>query len=178
MFASVTVSEDAGSYITNLKDTARAAGLSGIRGPDTERRHAITRHHAAASLKSVPPAARTPENFPSRLRVSRHTIADIRRQHNLRITVGDVKISDILENIEILFGDVDLGDYGRVCITLSQDEIVGDGRLCYLEETDEIGGLCEYASAKLKTFKMGEDLMSVEETVRNVDPDSLNNVTF
>ncbi|KAJ7249025.1 hypothetical protein C8J57DRAFT_1079898, partial [Mycena rebaudengoi] len=96
---------------------------------------------------------------------SRHTIADIRRQHNLRITAGDVKISDILENIEILFGDVDPRDYGRVCIALSQDKIAGDGRSCHLEETDEIG---EHASAKLKTFKMGEDLMSVEEKVQDI----------
>ncbi|KAJ7702667.1 hypothetical protein B0H17DRAFT_1194559 [Mycena rosella] len=99
---------------------------------------------------------------------SRHTIADIRCQHNLRITVGDVNISDILENIEILFGDVDPGDCGRVCITLSQDEIAGDGRLCYLDETDEIGGLCEHAMTKLKTFKMGEDLTSVEAAVKAI----------
>ncbi|KAJ7934500.1 hypothetical protein B0H13DRAFT_2488347 [Mycena leptocephala] len=53
---------------------------------------------------------------------SRDTIADIRRKHSLRITVAS-------------------GDY------LSQDEIAGDGRLCYLDETDEIAGLCEHANS-------------------------------
>ncbi|KAJ7503915.1 hypothetical protein B0H11DRAFT_2352833 [Mycena galericulata] len=85
---------------------------------------------------------------------SRHTIAEMRRQQNLRITVGNVKISDILENIEVLFGDLDPGDEGRVGITLSQDEIAGDGRLCYLEETDEIG--------------MGSDTNAAEETVKAI----------
>ncbi|KAJ7681305.1 hypothetical protein B0H17DRAFT_943220, partial [Mycena rosella] len=99
---------------------------------------------------------------------SRYTIADIRRQHNLRITVGDVKISDILENIETLFRDIDPGEYGRVGHTLSQDEIAGDGRLCYLPETDEIGGLCEHATSRLKSFKMGSDLTSVEATVKAI----------
>ncbi|KAJ7120362.1 hypothetical protein C8R44DRAFT_877798 [Mycena epipterygia] len=99
---------------------------------------------------------------------SRHIIAELRGQHNLRITVGDVKITDTLKNIETLFADIDPGDYGRVCITLSQDEIAGDERLCYLEETDEIGGLCEHASSKLKTFKMGEDLVAVEEMVKAI----------
>ncbi|KAJ7474459.1 hypothetical protein B0H11DRAFT_2282289 [Mycena galericulata] len=92
----------------------------------------------------------------------------MRRQQNLRITVGNVKISDILENIEVLFGDLDPGDEGRVGITLSQDEIAGDGRLCYLEETDEIGGLCEHAASRLTTLKMGSDTNAAEETVKAI----------
>ncbi|KAJ7251090.1 hypothetical protein C8J57DRAFT_1078413 [Mycena rebaudengoi] len=104
---------------------------------------------------------------------SRHTIADIRRQYSLRITVGDVKISDILDNIEILFGDIECGDYGRVGITLSQDEIAGDGRLCYLEDTDEIAGLCEHATSRLKTFKMGSDLTVVEDVVKAIRADEI-----
>ncbi|KAJ7479108.1 hypothetical protein FB451DRAFT_1131301 [Mycena latifolia] len=99
---------------------------------------------------------------------SRHTIADVRRQHSLRITVGDVKVTDILENIETLFNDIEPGEYNRVGHTLSQDEIAGDGRLCYLEDTDEIGGLCEHASSRLKTFKMGADLTSIEDTVKAI----------
>ncbi|KAJ7800850.1 hypothetical protein B0H13DRAFT_2390241 [Mycena leptocephala] len=99
---------------------------------------------------------------------SRFTIAEARREQNLRITVGDVKVSDILENIEILFSDINTGDSGPVLHTLSQDEIAGDGRLCYLDETDEIAGLCEHASSRLKTFKMGDDLTSVEEAVKAV----------
>ncbi|KAJ7936419.1 hypothetical protein B0H13DRAFT_1589586, partial [Mycena leptocephala] len=93
---------------------------------------------------------------------SRHAIADIRWNHSLRITVGDVKISDILENIEMLFKNTAVGKEGRVLITLSQDKIAGGGRLCYLDDTDEIGGLCEHAIAELETLKMGSDLASVE----------------
>ncbi|KAJ7838715.1 hypothetical protein B0H13DRAFT_1650541 [Mycena leptocephala] len=77
-------------------------------------------------------------------------------------------IHDILENIKILFSDVDVGDCGGVGHTLSQDEIAGDGRLCYLDDTDEIGGLYEHATAKLKTFNMGTDLTCVEETVKAI----------
>ncbi|KAJ7865464.1 hypothetical protein B0H14DRAFT_2280974, partial [Mycena olivaceomarginata] len=51
---------------------------------------------------------------------------------------------------------------------LSQDEIAGEGRLCYLEETDEIAGLCEHASSWLKTFKMGDDLSCVEEAEKAI----------
>ncbi|KAK7014707.1 hypothetical protein R3P38DRAFT_3205675 [Favolaschia claudopus] len=96
---------------------------------------------------------------------SRFTIADERRTQNLRITVGDVKMIDILENIEILFRDAVVSETGPVLHTISQDEISGDGRLCYLEETDEIAGLCEHATSKLKTFQMGSDLTCIEEVV-------------
>ncbi|KAJ7705557.1 hypothetical protein B0H17DRAFT_913672, partial [Mycena rosella] len=99
---------------------------------------------------------------------SRHAIADIRRQQRLRITVGDVKISDILENIEILFGHGEVAESDRVGITLSQDEIASDGRLCYLDKTDEIGGLCEHANTELKTFKMGLNLESVHATAKAI----------
>ncbi|KAJ6609772.1 hypothetical protein B0H10DRAFT_1689310, partial [Mycena sp. CBHHK59/15] len=51
---------------------------------------------------------------------------------------------------------------------LSEDEIAADGRLCYLDETDEIGGLCEHATSRLKTFKMGTDLTCVEEAVKAI----------
>ncbi|KAJ7884423.1 hypothetical protein B0H13DRAFT_1542652, partial [Mycena leptocephala] len=102
---------------------------------------------------------------------SRHAIANIRRNHALRITAGDVKISDIMENIEMLFRDTPVGEQGRVLITLSQDEIAGDGRLCYLPDTDEIGGLCEHAMAELDTLKMGSDLASVKATVKAIRED-------
>ncbi|KAJ7699599.1 hypothetical protein B0H17DRAFT_1129209 [Mycena rosella] len=104
---------------------------------------------------------------------SRHTIADVRRQHSLRITVGEVKVSDILENIEVLFNDIEPGEYDRVGHTLSQDEIAGDGRLCDLEDTDEIGGLCEHATSRLKTFKMGSDLTSIEDAVKAIRADEI-----
>ncbi|KAJ7936708.1 hypothetical protein B0H13DRAFT_2437571, partial [Mycena leptocephala] len=56
----------------------------------------------------------------------------------------------------------------RVGITLSQDEIAGDGRLCYLDETDEIAGLCEHAISELNTLKMGTDLESVQTVAQVV----------
>ncbi|KAK7001723.1 hypothetical protein R3P38DRAFT_2795761 [Favolaschia claudopus] len=99
---------------------------------------------------------------------SRQTIAETRRELNLRITVGNVKVSDIMENIEVLFGDGDTTDSGLVLHSLLQDEIAGDGRPCYLEDTDEIGGLCEHATNRLKTFKMGTDLSCAEEAVKAV----------
>jgi hypothetical protein len=102
---------------------------------------------------------------------SRHAIAEIRRNHSLRITVGDVKISDLMENIEMLFRDTPVGQQGRVLITLSQDEIAGDGRLCYLPDTDEIGGLCEHAMAELETLKMGSDLVSIKAAVKAIRED-------
>ncbi|KAJ7121698.1 hypothetical protein C8R44DRAFT_877079 [Mycena epipterygia] len=65
---------------------------------------------------------------------SRQTISAIRRNHSLRITVGDVKVSDVLENIEMLFRNVDVAEQGRVCITLSQDEIAGDATVKAIRE--------------------------------------------
>ncbi|KAF8194408.1 hypothetical protein K438DRAFT_1969027 [Mycena galopus ATCC 62051] len=100
---------------------------------------------------------------------SRDTIADIRRKHSLRITVGDVTISDILKNIAILFKDVEIEPgHQRVGITLSQDEIAGDGLLCYLDETDEFAGLCEHAISELNTLKMGTDFESVQTVLGRV----------
>ncbi|KAJ7743351.1 hypothetical protein B0H16DRAFT_1561498 [Mycena metata] len=102
---------------------------------------------------------------------SRHAIADIRRSHSLRITVGDVEILEIMENIEMLFRNTPVGEQGRVLITLSQDEVAGDGRLCYLPDTDEIGGLCEHAMAELESLKMGSDLTSVKAAAKAIRED-------
>ncbi|KAJ6559761.1 hypothetical protein B0H19DRAFT_1069490 [Mycena capillaripes] len=88
---------------------------------------------------------------------SRYTIMDARREISLRITVGSM-----------LFKNVDVGEYDKVLHTLSQDEIAGDGRLCYLEDTDEIAGLCEHAITELTTFKMGSDLTSVHAAAKAV----------
>ncbi|KAK6966853.1 hypothetical protein R3P38DRAFT_2391465, partial [Favolaschia claudopus] len=99
---------------------------------------------------------------------SRHTIADKRREINLRITVGDVKLLDIMKNIEMLFNNIDVGEHDKVLHTLSQDEIAGDERPCYLTETDEIAGLCEHAAGALTTFKMGSDLTSVKAAVQAI----------
>ncbi|KAF7364233.1 hypothetical protein MSAN_01082900 [Mycena sanguinolenta] len=97
---------------------------------------------------------------------SRKTIDASCRELNLRITVGNVKVSDILTNIEALFSDINSGASGAVLNTLWIDEIVGDGRLCYLQDMDKIGGLCKHATSQLKTFKMGSDLTCIEEVVK------------
>ncbi|KAJ7027424.1 hypothetical protein C8F04DRAFT_1189552 [Mycena alexandri] len=102
---------------------------------------------------------------------SRHAIADIRRSHSLRITVGDVEIVEIMENIEMLLRNTPVGKQGRVLITLSQDEVAGDGRLCYLPDTDKIGGLCEHAMAELESLKMGSDLTSVKAAAKAIRED-------
>ncbi|KAJ7148569.1 hypothetical protein C8R43DRAFT_1088421 [Mycena crocata] len=99
---------------------------------------------------------------------TRFTIADLRRTLSLCITVGNIKMRDLLRNIEMLFKDIDVGEHGKVLHTLSQDEIAGDGRLCYLEATDEIAGLCEHANTELETFKMGSDLTSVHAAAKAV----------
>ncbi|KAJ7185989.1 hypothetical protein C8R46DRAFT_1025909 [Mycena filopes] len=64
-------------------------------------------------------------------------------------TLGDVKISDLMENIEMLFRDTPVGE----------------------QETDEISGLCEHATAELETLKMGSDLASVKAPVKAVRKD-------
>ncbi|KAK7015218.1 hypothetical protein R3P38DRAFT_3321618 [Favolaschia claudopus] len=99
---------------------------------------------------------RSPFAFPTRW-----TIADLCRSTSLSITVGPVKMMDLLRSIEILFKDVSVDKEGRILHTLSQDEIAGDGRPCYLDGTDEIAGLCEHANTELDTLKMGSDLNAV-----------------
>ncbi|KAK7016016.1 hypothetical protein R3P38DRAFT_2786407 [Favolaschia claudopus] len=104
---------------------------------------------------------RSPFAFPTRW-----TIADLCRSTSLSITVGPVKMMDLLRNIEILFKDVSVDKEGRILHTLSQDEIAGDGRPCYLDGTDEIAGLCEHANTELDTLKMGSDLNAVHAAAK------------
>lgn len=98
-------------------------------------------------------------------------IAPSRRALSLRPTVGKVKMHNVLENIETLFKDVEGDEFTKVCHTLCQDEIAGDGRLCYLEKTDEIGGLCEHTITELETQKMGSDLTSIQAAVKAIRTD-------
>jgi len=105
---------------------------------------------------------KSPFAFPSRT-----TILERRQDFKLRITVGDVKMLDILANIETMFKDIAPG-HRRVPITLSMDEVASDGRLCYLPETDEIAGLCEHAAAGLPSVKMGKDLSVVRAIAQAV----------
>jgi hypothetical protein len=90
--------------------------------------------------------------FPSRTVINHH----LRQEYKLRITTGEPRMFDLLENIEIMFKET-RPDHFRCGITLSMDEIACDARLCYLAETDNIAGLCEH-SAALGSLKMGENL--------------------
>ncbi|KAJ7662992.1 hypothetical protein B0H14DRAFT_3698037 [Mycena olivaceomarginata] len=102
----------------------------------------------------------------------RHMIANTRRELSLRVTTGKVKMLMLLKNIETLFKDVECDDeFPQVIHTLCQDEIAGDGRLCYLEKTDDIGGLCEHAIIELETQKMGSDLTSIQAAVKAIRED-------
>ncbi|KAJ7724506.1 hypothetical protein B0H16DRAFT_1736694 [Mycena metata] len=99
---------------------------------------------------------------------SRHTIAEERQKISLRVTVGPVKLTDIIANIEMLFKDNEIGEHDKVIHTLCQDKIAGDGRLCYLDDTDAIAGLCEHANAELETFRMGSNLTTIHAAVKAV----------
>ena len=88
---------------------------------------------------------------------SRNTLADRRKEFQLRISVDGVKMADIMSNIEIMFKDIRPG-HKKVGMTLSMDEVASDGRPCYLSATDEIAGLCEHAASELPSCKMGKNL--------------------
>ncbi|KAF8150236.1 hypothetical protein B0H34DRAFT_811419 [Crassisporium funariophilum] len=105
---------------------------------------------------------KSPFAFPSRT-----TILERRQDFKLRITAGQVKMSDILANIETMFKDVSPGHH-KVPITLSMDEVASDGRPCYLPETDDITGLCEHAAAGVPSVKMGKDLNVVRAVAQAV----------
>ncbi|RXW14911.1 hypothetical protein EST38_g10936 [Candolleomyces aberdarensis] len=95
---------------------------------------------------------KSPFSFPCQQTVVKH-----HQDFKLRVTVGDVKISDIHHNIEVMFKDVP-PSHLRVGITLMMDEIATDGRMCYLSDTDECGGLCEHAAEKFTSMKLGNNL--------------------
>ena len=94
---------------------------------------------------------KSPFAFLSRtMLISRH------QDFKLCITDGSVKMSDIMKNIETMFKDVKPG-HRKAGMTLMM-EVACDGWLCYLVDTDEIAGLCEYAGTELPSVKMGKNL--------------------
>ena len=95
------------------------------------------------------------------------TLLEHHKKFSLCITVGDIKISDILANIKTMFKEVQL-KHKTVRITLSMDEIACDNQLCYLPATDEIAGLYEHASSQFPSLKIGNNLAvvcSIQEAV-------------
>jgi hypothetical protein len=97
---------------------------------------------------------------------ARQSINPLRQKTQFYISVGGVKMSNILANIETGFKDVDSNHY-KTGITLCIDEIATEQRLCYLPETDEIAGLCHH-SKSLGSLVMGEDMKVVSEVARAV----------
>ncbi|KAF8967925.1 hypothetical protein BDZ97DRAFT_1755663 [Flammula alnicola] len=70
---------------------------------------------------------------------SRTTFISRCQDYKLCITVGSVKMLNIMANIEAMFKDVKPG-HRKAGMTPSMDELASDGRPCYLTDSDEIGG--------------------------------------
>ncbi|RXW22092.1 hypothetical protein EST38_g3755 [Candolleomyces aberdarensis] len=92
----------------------------------------------------------SPFGFPCR-----NTLAERRSEHKLRISVGTVRMEDLLYNIEVMFKNLE--SRGEVGMTLCLDEVACDGRLCWIPATYDIAGLCEHAS-NLSSYKFGKSL--------------------
>ncbi|KAF9042838.1 hypothetical protein BDZ89DRAFT_912987, partial [Hymenopellis radicata] len=90
---------------------------------------------------------------------SRWCIASLRREYNLVISVGKIKMLDLFANIETGFKDVP-PDHQRTGVTMCVDEVACEERPRWIRETDEIAGLCEHA-AELDSITMGNDLTTV-----------------
>lgn len=67
-----------------------------------------------------------------------------RQDFKLKISCGTPTMTDILSNIEIVFGTPP-PNRERVGMNLMMDEISANGRLSYQGETDGVVGLCEHA---------------------------------
>jgi hypothetical protein len=107
---------------------------------------------------------KSPFAFPAR-----ETLVNRRQDFKLRITVGPVKMSDIMANIETVFKDIKPG-HRKSGMTLMMDEVACDMRPCYLADTDEIAGLCEHAGTELPSVKMGKNLdvlRTVQKSIRD-----------
>ncbi|TFK17475.1 hypothetical protein FA15DRAFT_734848 [Coprinopsis marcescibilis] len=87
----------------------------------------------------------------------RQTLAERRSEYKLRISIGDLQMSDLLYNIEVLFKNVPESQVG---ITLCLDKVASDRRLCWIPGIDQIVGVCEHES-HLETTRMGNDLSVV-----------------
>jgi len=88
---------------------------------------------------------------------SRTTLISCHQDYKLHITVSSMKMSDIMANIENMFKDVKPG-HRKAGMILSMDEVASNGQLCYLADSDEIGGLCQHSETELPSVKMGKNL--------------------
>ncbi|KAJ7022129.1 hypothetical protein C8F04DRAFT_1402565 [Mycena alexandri] len=106
---------------------------------------------------------------------SRNTIQPYRSQSKLMPSVNGVRGVEISSNISALFGprskrenDTEKASpmiYGH---TLSFDEVATDRRIDYMDETDDMAGLCLEHLPALKTVKVGTDTTTVEAAVTAV----------
>jgi hypothetical protein len=76
----------------------------------------------------------SPFGFPCR-----NTLSQRRSEYKLRISVGSVRMDDLLHNIEVMFKNLE--PRRQVGITLCLDEVASDGRLCWIPATDDIAGI-------------------------------------
>ncbi|KAG5635575.1 hypothetical protein H0H81_010760, partial [Sphagnurus paluster] len=98
---------------------------------------------------------------------SRNCINPLRQEIKFHISVGGMKMGDILANIETGFKGVGPTHY-KTGISLCIDEMAIERRLSYLTDTDEIAGLCHHSKA-LGPLVMGDDMslvLSVAKAVR------------
>ena len=107
--------------------------------------------------------------------LTRATLIGRRQDFKLRIrvTVGSVKMSDIMANNKTFFKDIKPG-HKKVGMTLMMDEVGCDGQPYYLADTDEIAGLCEHAGTIIAEKDLQEIKLSLlhslqedENTIKN-----------
>lgn len=64
------------------------------------------------------------------------TIREGRQKLSMQISVKGVQVSDIMKNIETYFRPGENESISRAGHSMAIDEIAGQGRPCYLPETD------------------------------------------
>ena len=97
------------------------------------------------------------------------TIRPYRRQCSILPSSRQITAEGILPNIYAMFGNQE-GKGGKKMVghTLSFDEISIEARSCYINETDEITGLCREHVHKLESVEMGSELKVVHDAAQAV----------
>lgn len=96
------------------------------------------------------------------------TIREGRQKLSMQISVKDIRISEPIQNIETYFSPKANESVLRVGHSMVIDEIAGQGRPCYLPESDEMAGFCREHVDLLPSVKMGDDLTNVVEASKAV----------
>lgn len=98
---------------------------------------------------------------------ARTTLIERRQTYRLVISHGEIKMIDFMTNIQVMWERVEPSRPSHSLLSLSMDEVACDHHLCYLAETDEIGGLCEHA-LELESIRMGKDLSVLRAVLRAI----------